>query len=225
MNVLDRWGIRATVAMDALVAEGTPFLVRECQTRDWEFVGHGVSFSRLISAAMDERVEREYIARALGVLERMTGRRPEGWLGPDYGASPHTLELLAEYGVRYVCDWPNDEQPYRLNVREGEMISLPVTLELDDVFTHRSRSVPIGDWSRMVIETFDRLCMDGATAGRLLVLNLHPYLIGQPFRTPYLERAIAHIAGAGQAWIATGNEIVSWYRGEYGPGGDAQRTP
>jgi hypothetical protein len=40
---------------------------------------------------------------------------------------------LAEAGIRYVCDWVNDEQPYRMHAPGRELFALPLTLELDDV--------------------------------------------------------------------------------------------
>ena len=47
---------------------------------------------------------------------------------------------------------------------------------------------------------------------RLMVLTLHPFLIGQPFRIGVLDAALAHIAGQGGVWMATGSEIIDWYR-------------
>src|SRR5262249_55539930 len=44
MDVLDRHGLRATVALDAATAEGNAFIVRECRNRGWEPIGHGLSF-------------------------------------------------------------------------------------------------------------------------------------------------------------------------------------
>ena len=32
--------------------------------------------------------------------------------GPEYGESENTVAILADEGIRYVCDWPNDDQPY-----------------------------------------------------------------------------------------------------------------
>jgi len=119
--------------------------------------------------------------------------------------------LLAEAGVRYVCDWPNDEQPYLMKVPRGQMVSLPVAVELDDVFTHTLRFIPIQRYATMIREAFDRLYADGATSGRLLVLSIHPTRIGQPFRVKYLESALAHIMSRHGVWAATGQEIVDWY--------------
>jgi peptidoglycan/xylan/chitin deacetylase (PgdA/CDA1 family) len=213
MEILDRYGIKATVAIDGQLALANPFLVHECLHRGWEVIGHGVAYSRMITSEMDEREEREHIRQSLDAVEQATGRRPLGWVGADYGESERTVALLAELGVRYVCDWANDEQPYRMNVPEGSMVSLPVSGDLDDVYTHKVRQVPIHRWSRMVQEAFRRLEQDGRTSGRLLNLNLHPYLIGQPFRSKYLDEALGAIAASDSVWSATGSEIVDWYEG------------
>ena len=211
MDVLKKHGITPTVAMDAMLAERNRSLVGYCQAEGCEFIGHGVALSRMITERMTEPEERSEIRRSLDSLRAATGDVPLGWVGADYGESTRTVRLLAEAGVQYVCDWPNDEQPYRMNVPAGEIVSLPVTVELDEVFTHRARSIPIKRWSEMVTEAFDRLHQDGADTGRLLVLNLHPYLIGQPFRIRYLDRALAHICGSPGVWAATGAEIVNHF--------------
>ncbi|GIT01549.1 MAG: hypothetical protein CM1200mP27_01740 [Chloroflexota bacterium] len=53
---------------------------------------------------------------------------------------------------------------------------------------------------------------DGASNGRLMTINLHPWLIGQPFRIGYLEEALGYAMGHEKVWAATGSEIVDWYR-------------
>jgi len=214
MEVLDRFGIRATVAFDSALAERTPFLVEQCRRRGWEFAGHGIAFSRMLNERMPEPEERAYLQASLDRLEQACGQRPQGWLGADYGESSRTVALLAELGVRYVCDWPNDEQPYRMRVPRGEIVSLPVAIELDEVFTHRLRGIPIHRWAQLVCDSFDGLYHDGAQSGRLLCLNLHPYLIGQPFRIRHLEHALHHITRRAAVWTATAAEIVDWYAAE-----------
>jgi hypothetical protein len=64
----------------------------------------------------------------------------------------------------------------------------------------------------MVQESFDTIYQEGAENGRLMVLNLHPWLMGQPFRVRYFKEALAYIAGHQGVWTATGSEIVAWYR-------------
>ena len=57
-------------------------------------------------------------------------------------------------------------------------------------------------------EACARLASDGAESGRLLVLPLHPYLVGQPFRIRYLERALAAVAGTSGVWLTTADGVV-----------------
>ena len=211
MRVLERYGINGTVAMDATVAKNYPFLVRECQKRGWEFIGHGITVNRMITSQMSEEQERHYIRTSIEAIAKATGNRPVGWLGPGYGESTRTPILLAEEGIRYVCDWPNDEQPYKMKVPHGSLTCLPVSLDLDDSFAIWTRHVSIMQYSQMIQENFDVLYRDGARSGRVLVLNLHPWLIGQPFRIKYLDQALAHISKYQEVWRATGREITDWY--------------
>ena len=64
MDLLDRYGIPATVAMDAAVASNYPFLIEQCRQRGWEFIGHGQTATRLITSDMTEEEERDYIREA-----------------------------------------------------------------------------------------------------------------------------------------------------------------
>src|SRR5581483_3874255 len=151
---------------------------------------------------------------SLQAIEEASGKRPLGWLGPEYGESTRTPAVLARLGVRYVCDWPNDEQPYPMTVPIGELVSLPILLDLDDVVSHYVRHVSIMRYGQLLKDAFDGLYQDGATQGRLLALNVHPWLIGQPFRVKYFEDALRYVVAHEGVWKATGREIVDWYRGQ-----------
>ena len=111
-----------------------------------------------------------------------------------------------------MCDWVNDEQPYRMNVPRGELYALPISLPLDDVNALWDRRMDIDRYGAMIKETFDVLYREGAQTGKLLVLHLHPWLIGQPFRIGCLEDALGHIMRREGVWAATGSAIVDWYR-------------
>ena len=212
LDVLEKHGIKPTIAMDALTAENYPYLVRHCLERGCEIIGHGISVSRLITSNMSEQEEREYIQTSVEAVKRATGSAPVGWLGPEYGESPRTPQLLAKAGIRYVCDWANDEQPYPMKTPEGELFALPIMLELDDVHALWDRRVNIDRYGELLKECFDTLYRDGAQNGRLLALNLHPWLIGQPFRIGYLDDALGHMMRRQGVWAASGSEIIDSYR-------------
>jgi peptidoglycan/xylan/chitin deacetylase (PgdA/CDA1 family) len=212
LDVLERHGIRPTVAMDAMTASNYPYLVRHCLDRGCEIIGHGISVSRMITGNMSEQQERDYIRESLDALTQATGEVPTGWMGPEYGESERTPRLLGEAGIRYLCDWANDEQPYPLKVPAGELFALPVMLELDDVVAMAHRKVTIDRYATMLQESFDAMYQDGASNGRALVLSLHPWLIGQPFRIGSLDDALTHMMRRQGVWAASGAEVVDWYR-------------
>ena len=215
LDVLDKYGIKATVAMDALTAENYPYLVRHCLDRGCEIIGHGMSVSRMITSDMSQKEEEEYINESLSALTTAIGHRPVGWLGPEQGESFRTPQLLAQAGVRYICDWPNDEQPYPIKTPEGELFALPLMLELDDVVALAQRRVAVDRYAEMLKEGFDVMYQDGEQNGRVLGLNLHPWLIGQPFRIGFLDDALGHMMRRQGVWAATGTEIIDWYKGCY----------
>lgn len=212
MKVLDKYQVPATVAIDAATASHYPFLVRECLMRGWEFAGHGHSVTQMITSKMSDSEERDHIESALNVIGAATGIRIRGWFSPEYGESHRTPEILSQLGIEYLLDWPNDEQPYRMSVGNGELLSIPTLLELDDVYAHWHRHVSIWRWQRMVEEAFDTLHADGATSGRLLTLSIHPWLIGQPHRIKALDDALGHICGRDGVWKATGGQIADFVR-------------
>ncbi|MBM3924784.1 MAG: hypothetical protein FJ320_02170 [SAR202 cluster bacterium] len=212
LDALEERGIKATVAMDAMTAQHYPFLVEHCLQRGCEIIAHGVAASRMITSKMTAAQERAYIKESIDAIAEATGKKPQGWFSPEYGESTRTPQLLAEAGIRYVCDWPNDEQPYPMTTSKGEMYSLPLMLELDDLQALWYRKIPASRYSQMLKEAFEKMYADGAESGRLLALNLHPWVIGQPYRIGCLEEALAHMTARGGVWSATGGEVVEAYR-------------
>jgi hypothetical protein len=49
-----------------------------------------------------------------------------------------------------------------------------------------------------------------------MAICLHPFLMGLPFRDKYLRLALDHITGHDGVWLATGSEIIDWYKGAAG---------
>jgi allantoinase len=214
LDVLSALGVRPTVAMDVAVARRSPYLVERLAEADAEFVGHGFSAETMITELMPEVEERQLISGSLDAMTEITGARPRGWIGSEYGESTRTVRLLAEHGIHYVMDWPTGEQPHPMITPMGDIVNLPVAIELDDLFTHVGRSISVNRFTRMITEHFDQLYEDSASSGRVLLLNVHPWIMGQPFRIKYLESAIAHIATRPGVWLATGGEIADSYNGQ-----------
>jgi allantoinase len=212
LDTLGASGLRATVAIDALTARHYPFLARHCVSQGIEVIAHGISVSRMITSRMSAKEERRYIRETIDAVAAATGRAPSGWHGAEYGESSRTPELLAEAGLGYVCDWVNDEQPYRMTVPSGELFALPVLIELDDVFALRDRRFRSDEYADQIAEAFETIYREAADTGKVFVLNLHPFLSGQPFRIEFLEPVFAAIGRRAGVWAASGGEIINWVR-------------
>ncbi len=209
MEALDRHGLKATAAIDASVAVNKPVIASECVKRGWEIAAHGNAVTQVLSSKLDESQERAQIAEALKAIEKATGHKPAGWHGPEYGESARTPGLLAELGLEYVLDWPNDEQPYAMRTASGSLVSLPMLVDFDDVFAHWYRKLSMARWQRSIADALDWMIEDGKTRPRMLILNLHPWLIGQPWRISYLDAVLADLKQRQGVWCATAGEIAS----------------
>ncbi len=203
--------VKATAAIDARTAIERPFIVHHCMERGWEIAAHGRAVTDVVSSQMTEAEERDYIAASITAVRNATGSPPRGWHGAEYGESHRTVQLLAESGIDYVLDWPNDEQPYLMHAGDRRLVALPMAVDLDDVIAHWQHKLTMQRWRQAVIDAVDQLCSDGERNGRVLLLNIHPWLMGQAFRTTYFAEVLDHIRGRPGIWLATAGEIASAY--------------
>ncbi|MFE6686989.1 polysaccharide deacetylase family protein [Streptomyces sp. NPDC057743] len=208
MESLDRHGIRASVLLNSDVGERYPQIIEAGRARNWAWLAHGKNNS-VLQADMTPDEERAYLTEVVDTIERTTGHRPRGWLGPALTETFRTPELLAELGLSYVLDWTNDDQPYRLNV--PGMFSVPYPIELNDISLFVGKSLSGPDFVQIVKDQLDQLYADAAGSGRVMSLALHPFVIGQPFRHTYLDQALELVAQHPGVWLTTSDEIAEHY--------------
>lgn len=207
MDVLTKHGIRGTVALNAEVARYYPRIMEAARKLDWELMGHGLTNSSLLTGLA--KADEAAVIRQTKELIEQQGQKMRGWLGPGLTETWNTLDLLRDAGVEYVCDWVNDDLPYRMN---NGLYSIPYSIELNDMPLFNTPSIDIADFERRIIDTFDVLYEEGAKNARVMCIALHPFLIGVPHRIRYLDRALAHIASHQNVWLTTGSEIIRAYR-------------
>ncbi len=196
LDVLDRYQIRAGVAVNALAAERYPYLVEQFKKRNYEFIAHGHSANRMITSKMSEAEERAEIAEAIAAIDKAAGVRPKGWLGQDYGESQRTPKLLADAGLDYVLDWPNDDQPYPMKVGK-KFVSLPSQPEWDDVQQLWLRRINTTRYPDLVGEAFELMHQEGGHDPSLADGHAAPHKISRRGAAPdrALRQCLAHHAG------------------------------
>lgn len=210
LEVLDRWEVTATVSLNVAVVEHEPEVTEAMLTRGWELMSHGHYNTRFLEG-MDEDAEREFLIQTDDILERRTGRRFRGMLGPYITANPWTPDLMAEHGMSYHADWVHDDRPSPLLTRSDPLVALPYSYELNDAPLLMRSAIEGDDYVRMVLDQLTWLEREAAPDGRLFCLPLHPFAIGQPHRIRYLNEILAACRSR-DVWIATASEIVDTYR-------------
>jgi allantoinase len=214
MEIMERHSVRGTVALNSDVCGRYPRILEEGNRLHWEWMGHGTNNSTLINK-QSEADERALIAHVVGTIEKATGAHPRGWLSPALSESHRTLDILAENKIEYVANWVNDEQPYPMRVKAGTMISMPYSVEINDIPVFLDLKQSGETFGRMICDQFDVLYEDGAKTGRVMAISLHPFLIGHPHRSKYFANALTHITSRQDVWLATGSEIADWYKKNY----------
>lgn len=210
MDLLDEVGMRASVLLNSEVCDRYPQIVEAGVARGWTWLAHGRTNSEL-HTGYDEDTERQLLTAMVTRLEQATGRRPRGWLGPALTETFNTARLLRELGLTYVLDWCCDEQPFDLRV-DG-MISVPYSIEVNDITAFLGRGLTPADWVEMVLDQLEVLLRDGEQSGRVLALPLHPFLVGQPFRFKHLARLVHEIVATEGVWATTSDEIAEHFLG------------
>ncbi len=214
-EVLDRLGIKASVAVNSKVAERYPFLIHEINRRGWEIVAHGVDMGRLHYGGMDEAEEAAQIEEAIATLRDMSDQQITGWLSPARSESMNTLDLVAAAGIEYVCDWINDDMPYPIKTGSGDIHSMPHSHEIDDqtIMLHYQHSE--AEFAQQVADQFRVLYEEAAEqGGRIMAVTIHPWMSGQPHRIEALEGALTRIVEHDGVWPATGAEILAAFRAQ-----------
>ncbi len=208
-EVIDRHGIRATMALGVGAFERYPEIMEAAEARGWDAMCHGVYNTDYLWGLPEEQ-ERAYFINCIDTYRRLTGRSFAGWFSPALSHTRSTPDLVAEYGMRYIADFGHDDQPFPLRVRKGRLISLPYSLDVNDGIVNM-RGGEGAEFLRVVKDTFDVLHRDSEKAPRVLCIAVHPYWIGQPHRIEAFDEALAYVASHPDVWFATGAEIADWY--------------
>jgi len=204
-------GARVSVAANGAVAARYPQVIADGRAVGHEIVAHSTDMNGTIATGLPEDEERALIVASLDALEKNAGLRPKGWLSIARSQSFNTPRLLAEAGVTYMCDWVNDELPYRFDTSAGSLVNVPINHELSDrqIITVQQNSVD--SYIEQMQDAYRLLASEASRCGggRMLPLNVTPYVMGLPYRMGAFERLLAWLADQSDAAFHTTGEIAA----------------
>jgi len=209
LDAFTKAGAKVSVAANAAIAERYPSVIADIVAAGHEIVAHSTDMNGTIATGIGEEAERALILRSLDTLERVVGARPRGWHSIARSQSFDTPRLLVEAGVDYMCDWVNDELPYRFTTSAGSLINLPLNHELSDRQILVNQQHSVDSYVEQMTDAYTLLEAESARfGGRMLPLNVTPYIMGLPYRIDAFERLLAELAARPGTWFARGDAIV-----------------
>lgn len=212
LDLLDEVKLPAAALVNSAIYTHCPAVMDAVRARGDEVVAHGRTNAER-QADMREAQERAMIAEATEVIARAEGRKPAGWLGPWISESPVTPDLLAEAGYTYLLDWCMDDQPVWLSTRSGRLLAVPYPQEVNDIPAIAVRHMGAEAFAQMIVDTFEEMLAQSASAPLVFGIALHTYIVGQPHRLRHLRRALQAVAGRSGAWWTTPGEIARAFAG------------
>ena len=212
---LDALKITPTLSINARVCTDYPRVAQAAHDAGWEFMGHSYD-QRPIHL---EPNQRAMIRKVVRVIRKFTGRPPVGWLGPGFTETLDTPDLLAEAGIRYIADWPLDDEPCEIKTKHGALLSLPYSMELNDIAMMMVQHHPAAEFVTRCMDYFDRVYAESKSRAKIMSIAVHPYISGTPYRIRYFEQVLAALRKKPGVVFWTGEQILSWYTASRGRAG------
>jgi peptidoglycan/xylan/chitin deacetylase (PgdA/CDA1 family) len=227
LDLFDKYGVRATFAVPAIMAEAFGDNVREASQRGHEIAAHGYLHEDV--SKLDRQEEERRLRLTTDLLEDVAGNRPVGWFSlptrndPDGCGylSSNTMALLDEAGYSYFGNGLADDIPYywiydyetRKNV-----LTLPYYYHFDDQWfiSFPGVGAAVGSENPAALYTNWRREFDASyRRGRCFSMVIHPYLIQCTYGLEVLERFFIHMTAFPGIWCATGAEIADHWQATY----------
>ncbi|MFO1080088.1 MAG: polysaccharide deacetylase family protein [Reyranellaceae bacterium] len=213
LDTLRRYGLEATFAVPAAIAEIHADRVRGLYREGHEIAAHG--FKREDPSRLSRDDEQARIRRTTEILAAVTGERPSGWFSlprqsdkfAGGAVSAHTIDLLIDEGYAYFGNGLADDAPHYWVTdvaSRRNLLTLPYYYHFDDqyflLFPKKGTGLEnpeslFRNWKAELDAQYKR--------GRHFAMVLHPHAIAWPNRLHVLERFLDHVATLPKLWNAT----------------------
>lgn len=209
LDICDRYDIKTSVQVNGLTCVYYPELVKDCYDRGHELVAHGWDQGERLYMLTREQ-ERENILKTIDAIVKVTGERPKGWSSPGVRPTDNTVELLAEAGLEFHCDFHDDEMPYPIWVGDKLIIEFPHQYTIND---HRMQEEGTRqEFFEKFTDEFDYRYKIGDHNPTMMNVITHAYLISRiPFIDTF-EKIISYAKSHKDVWFARRGDVAEWVR-------------
>ena len=210
LNLFRRYDIPLTVFGVAMALERNPAVVDAVLEAGDEICSHGYRW--IDYRQVPEDIEREHMARAIQIIQSLTGERPLGWYTGR--TSERTRRLVVEEGgFLYDADDYNDDLPHWTEVNGSAHLVVPYTLDNNDMRFATPQGFNSGEQFFVYLrDAFDVLYEEGEKTPRMMSVGLHCRLAGRPGRLAGLARFIEHTRRFDHVWYCRRIDIARHWR-------------
>ena len=211
LDICDHYEIKTSVQVNGLTCVYYPELVKDCFDRGHELVAHGWDQGERLYMLTREQ-ERENIFKTVDAIVKVTGERPKGWSSPGVRPTDNTVELLAEAGLEFHCDFHDDEMPYPIWVGDKLIIEIPHQYTIND---HRMQEQGTRqEFFEKFTDEFDYRCRIGDNNPTMMNVITHAYLISRiPFIDTF-EKIVSYAKSHKDVWFARRGDVAAWARNQ-----------
>jgi peptidoglycan/xylan/chitin deacetylase (PgdA/CDA1 family) len=205
MDAFARHKAKASVMVNAIVAERSPDTVRTIADKGHEVLSHSYTMD-VIPALLSDDEERANIARCTKLLAAASGKSVVGWLSPRGTSRTETPRLLAEAGYRWYGDVFDSDLPYVKKAGNGTIVAIPLGTDVNDM-----PFMKYGNPPTLMLESFEENLTVARERGNgpvMIDVTSHAHIFGRPRGAYFYEKIIERAATAPDVWIGTRAEIA-----------------
>ena len=236
LRLFEKYGLRTTWFIPGHSIETFPAETEQVVAAGHEIGIHGYSHENPI--AMTREQETAVLDRCIGLVEKVSGRRPTGYVAPWWEFSNVTNELLLERGIKYDHSlMHHDFLPYYVRVgdswtkidyakhadewmvplqrgEETDLIEIPASWYLDDLPPMMFIKTAPNSHGFVNPRDIEQLWTDQFDwvyreyDYAVFAMTIHPDVSGRPAVLAMHERIIEHINGHSGVRWATFDEIA-----------------
>ncbi len=204
LDAFQRQGAKASVMVNAVIAERSPEAVKAVADGGHEVLSHSYAMD-VVPALLSEEDERKNIERCTTLLERASGQKVVGWLSPRGTSGAQTPRMLAEAGYRWYGDVFDDDLPYVLTFDNRKIVAIPLATDVNDMPFMKYGNAP-----QMMLNSFEQNVMIARERDELALIDVtnHAHIFGHPRGAYFFEKIVERAVSSHDIWVGTRAQIA-----------------
>lgn len=219
LNLLEKYGIKATFYVPGVNAVRNPEVVKRIVGAGHEVAHHGLYHEPSYGDTVEKQME--IINRSQEMLEQVTGKKAVGFRCTG-ALLPETERILYnDPNTLYTCHGDSSEYPCfeTIDGKETNVVRISCRQEVDDYIQMVYNAFPpiptglprIAPYEDVLSNFKDEI--DGTLRyGAALSTAYHPQISGTPGKAKILEEQLAYVASRPEIWSTTCEEVALWIR-------------